>query len=993
MKQLAFTLLMLCSFLGFSQQISGTVSDAKSSELLIGATITNISNSQSTITDIDGMFSIKAVKGDKLTVVYIGYADQTVTVEGPGPIKILLGEDQVVLDQVVVVGYGTQRKVDVTGSTVSIKGDDLAKQPVMTATQALQGKAAGVQIISSGKPGSSPTVRVRGVGTAIAGTTALFVVDGILTDDISNINTADITSMDVLKDASATSIYGARGANGVIIITTKRGQAGVNSVNYNNFVGVRNATNLVEMANAAEYANYASAASGNIIDPGTYDTDWYDQILRVGFTQNHNLSISGGSERNRNFLGLGYLEDEGIVLNNKFKRLSVRLNSDYTLSKFVNVGLSASYAHTVNNDVNLGSAYNNAYRAAPTIASRVDGLYGNTSEYQNVGNPILDLNNNDNRLVGRRLQSSTYLEIKPIKGLTLRSSIGGDMGFNDVRRYSFKFLNDTRTFIKPGGNQRNPNSNLFVESNNGFRWVWDNIATYNLAKGKNNYTILAGTTAEAFNGSYVTASQQEVPEESSLWYIGTGNANTSTNGGGGDKWARNSYLSRFNFNHDDKYLLTTTMRADGSSRIAEANRWGYFPSFGLGWVISREGFFPQNTPFETVKLRASWGRVGNDRVPSDAFTATVTPNLAYPFGGGVATPGSAITQIKDPNLKWETTEELDFGIDYSLWAGKLYGEFGFYDKKSRDLLINVKIPAVAGDADGVVLTNAASIRNTGFEAAINWRNNINNKSGYKVGVNATFNRNDVIGLNGGQPILDGGIGAGQQYTTRTDNGHPVGSFFVYQVLGVFQNEEEISSYKATNGQQIQPGVSVGTFKYQDVNDDGRIDDKDRVFVGSYQPKAYFGITGEYNYGPFDVSMDIYANVGNKIYNGKKALRLSVLDNVEKSTAFNRWFQGSGINDEPGANGGFLPASTYYIESGDFVRINNLTLAYNVPSGLRSRIKTNNIKLYVTGQNLFTFKKFSGFTPELSDDSPTRAGIELNAYPTTRTIAGGINIQF
>lgn len=973
--------------------IEGLVIDAETKESIIGATIMVQNTSSGTTTDMEGKFSISVPVGSILSISYIGYATQLVEVTEQRMYRIELVTEQFLLEQIVVVGYGSQRKADITGATVSVRGEELAKQPVLTATQALQGKVTGVQIISSGRPGSSPTVRIRGTGTALAGTSALFVVDGVLTDDISNINTADITNLDVLKDASSTAIYGARGANGVVIITTKKGVSGMTRINYNNTIGQRSASNLVTMANANEYANYASAASGTAVQAGGTSTDWYDEILRQAWTQNHNLSFSGGSEKMTHFLSLGYFEDEGIVLNNKFKRFSIRSNMDYKLNSKVNMGLTASYVNTNTRDVNIGTAYNNAYRAAPTIPGIQDGKYGNTSVIQNVGNPILDLNNNDNKLVQQRLQASGFLAYKPITGLTLRSSIGTDIGNPNDRRYNYQFNNDLTTFLASGGNQRNPNSSLHVRNENSLRWVWDNIVSYQKDIQKSSFTIMAGTTAEAFSSAWSLASRQNVPANKDLWYITTGNANTSTNDGGGDKWTRNSYLGRLNYNYNNKLLLTATLRADGSSRIAPDNRWGAFPSVGFGWLITNEPFMRDNRVFETLKFRTSWGRVGNDRVPSDAFTTTVKPNLAYPFGGGIATLGSAITQIKDPNLKWETTEEIDLGVDYALFQGRLYGEFGFYDKKSKDLLINVKVPSVTGDEDGVVLTNAASIQNTGFEIALNWRTTVNEKLNYKLGGNITLNKNKVIGLNGGQPILDGGVGGAQIYTTKTDNRYPVGSFNVLQVLGVFQNQEEIQAYVASNGMRIQENASPGDFKYQDSNDDGKIDDKDRVFVGSYQPKAYFGLNGELTYKAFNLSFDIYGNVGNYVYNGKKALRLSALDNVEASLAYGRWTPGSGIQSEPAANSGYLPASTYYVESGSFVRLNNVTWTYSLSPEILKRVRISGASIFLTAQNIFTLKKFTGFTPELPDDSPTRSGIETNAYPTTKTIAAGLNIAF
>lgn len=994
MKTLTSTLLLLLvGFVTVAQnKLTGKVSDEKTKEGIPGVSIAIKGTSQGATTDMNGQYSLTVSSNATLVISSVGYETKEVAYTGQATLNISLSEAANELAQVVVVGYGTQRKVDITGATSSIKGEDLAKQPVMTPTQAIQGKVAGVQIISSGRPGSSPNIRIRGTGTALAGTATLFVVDGVLTDDISNINTADITNVDILKDASSTAIYGSRGANGVVIITTKKGVSGKLSVNYNNQIGARQAANLVKMANATEYANYLSAASGRPIQAGTTSTDWYGQILRTAMMQNHNLSISGGSEKATHYLSLGYLTDEGIVINNIFKRFTARLNNDFTLHPKLKIGLMTSYANSRDQNVNLGAAYNNAYRAAPIIPAVENGLYGNTSLYQNVGNAVLDIKNNDDLTLNNRLQGAGYVEFKPLTFLTFRSSMGGDLIFSNQRVYNYQFNNDGTTFIQPGGNQRNPNSNLTSRQTNLFRWVWDNTVSFNKQWNDHTFGVMVGTTAEAYSMNTFSAYRRDVPAASNLWYINTGNANTSTNSGDGDKWARNSYISRANYNFKDKYLLTATLRADGSSRFPIQNRWGYFPSVGLGWVLSEESFMQGQHLFETLKIRASWGRVGNDRIDSDGYLVTVEPNLAYAFGGGTATLGSAITQIKDPNLKWETTEEMDLGLEFSAMNGRLQGEFGFYDKKSRNLLINVKVPSVTGDKDGVVLTNAASIRNTGLEAMLNWRDKISSTISYRIGANATFNKNSVIGLNGGQPILDGGIGAAQQYTTKTDNGQPVGSFYVLQVLGVFQTDDEISAYKNSKGQVIQPGASAGDFKYQDTNDDGRIDDADRVFAGSYQPKVFFGINLGFTYKSFDFSADAIGNLGNVVYNGKKAFRQALLDNVERSMAYGRWTRGSGIQTEPAANAGNLPASTYFIESGNFIRLNNVTLSYSLPAATLQKAHIGTARVFITAQNIFTLKKYTGFTPELPGD-PTRAGIELNAYPTTKTLAVGINVGF
>ncbi len=987
-------LMLLLSSSSYAQnekKISGKVTDTKG-ESIPGASVKIKNTTTGVATDIDGKFSLNVPNNATLVVTSVGYDNQEVILNSRSEVIIILKTNTKELQEVVVVGYGTQRKVDITGSTASVKGEELVKQPVLTATQAIQGKVAGVQIINSGQPGSSPIIRIRGTSTALAGTATLFVVDGVLTDDITNINTADIVNLDVLKDASSTAIYGSRGANGVIIITTKRGAIGDLKVNYTMNAGMRSAANLVKMANADEYANYVSAASGNIITSGATSTDWYGQILRNSWQQNHNLSLSGGSEKSTYFLSAGYLTDEGIVIGNKYNRYTVRANNDFKLTNKIKVGIISSYTTSTNQNVNLGGAYNDSYRAAPIIQSLVNGKYGNTSVYQNVGNPILDIQNGDDKTLDNRLIGTFYVEYKPVEWLTFRSGMGADWVNQNQRVYGKQFNNDTTTFITPGGNQRNPNSTLSNYSAKIFHWTWDNTVTFSKTFDKHSLTILAGTTAEQYTTSYLRAFRKDVPADPNLWYIGTGNANTSTNDGGGDKWARNSYIGRVNYNFNDKYLLTATIRADGSSRFPLGNRWGYFPSFGAGWIISNENFMQSQSVFETLKLRASWGRVGNDRIPSDAYTVTVTPNLAYPYSGGTATPGSAITEIKDPNLKWETTTETDFGIEFSALKGKLTGELGYYNKIARDLLINVKVPSVTGDADGQVLTNAASIQNIGFEGTLKWRGKINEAISYYIGGNITMNNNQVIGLNGGQPILDGGIGANQQYTTKTDNGQPVGSFYVLQVLGVFQNDGEIAAYKSTNGLVIQPSANVGDFRYQDTNGDGKIDDNDRVFVGSYQPKAYYGINMGISYKGIDVSLDAIGNTGNQVYNGKKAFRQGIQDNVESALAYTRWTPSNGSQTEPAANGGNLPASTYFVESGSFIRLNNVTVGYTLPKVLVQKLKIINIRIFVTAQNAFTYKKYTGFTPELPGN-PTSSGIELNAYPTTKTFAVGLNVGF
>jgi TonB-dependent starch-binding outer membrane protein SusC len=989
--------------------VSGTVSDSQTKETMPGATIVVKGTTNGTSTDINGKYTLQVA--DKTAVLmfsFIGYEDQQVTVGDQSVINIQLVAKKTLLNEVVVVGYGTQKRSDITGATANLKGSQLTVAPVLTATQAMQGKVSGVQVISSGSPGSSPQVRIRGTGTLLGGTQVLYVVDGVLTDDITNVNTSDIVDMNILKDASASAIYGSRGANGVIIITTKKGSNtdGKLNVNFNTYLGTRSAANLVKMANSDEYSNYYQAATGNVLPATDVNTDWYNTIMRTAFEQNYDLSISGGNQNTTYFFSGSYMDDEGILLENQFKRLTLRSNMDFTFSKYLKGGFQVSFANSINengfNNINIdpngniGGAYNDAYRAAPIIPSMVGDKYGNVSAYNGqVGNPLLDLENNKVKVINNRLQGSGYIDIMPFTGFTFHSSLGADMIFNKGTLYDYKFLNDESTFDIAGGNQLNPSSFLANKNVQSFKWIWDNYITYAKAFGKHDFKLMAGTTAEKYQNTWLYGSRKDVPADPDLWYLYNGLANSSQNDGLGDMWTRNSYMGRLNYNYADRYLLTATIRWDGSSRFPEQNRWGTFPSVGLAWNISNEGFMAEQQLFDVLRLRGSWGVVGNDQIPTGAFTTTVVPNMAYPFNGiaSSATNGSQINQIKDPNIKWESTAEYDFALEFGMLNDRLTGEINYYNKVVDNALININIPSTVGDADHQILTNAASIQNSGIEISLNWKNKTGSDFSYSIGGNVTFNTNTVVGLNGGEPIWGGGIGAAQGYTTYTNNDHVVGSFYVLHVLGVFQNDQEVLDYKDSNGKIIQPTAKPGEFKYLDKNNDGKIDDLDRDYAGSYQPVAFFGLNFTSNYKKLDFSIDFYGNAGNQVYNGKRAVRINGQDNIESELVYSRWNGTSNpTNSQPGANTGNLLASDYFIESGTFIRINNLTIGYTLPENLMNKIKIKSLRVYATSQNLFTYKLYSGFTAELPG-GPLDSGIELSTYPTTRTVALGLNLTF
>jgi TonB-dependent starch-binding outer membrane protein SusC len=979
-------------------QVTGKIT-GDNGEPLIGVSVTIVGTDRGTATDANGNFTIMAPPDGTLRLTYVGYLTQDIKINSQPEHNIQLKPSGNQLNEVVVVGYGVQKKVDVTGAVGHVKGEELSKQPVLTATQALQGKVAGVQITSSGQPGSLPQVTIRGAGSILGGANPLYVVDGIWTDDITNINTADILSMDVLKDASSASIYGVRGANGVILITTRQG-TGKMKVSYSGTAGMTQAAYIVPMANSAEYINYRENFSGLPVATTGYSTNWYNQVLRNAFYQNHNLSVSGGNSQDKYALSASYQTDEGIIIFNKYTRYTVRLNNEFNPTTFLKIGTTASFANQASQNVPTATITEDAYRAAPLVPAMLNGKFGNTSQFQNVGNPVLDAQNTNDLSHNNRLQGNVFVEIKPIRSLAIRSTFNEEATFGDDRAYTYQHPNDTTFFTTDGGTQGATRSVLTVSNSKYYFWVWSNTATYTQAFGLSKLSVLAGTEAQTNYNSSWSAFRYSVPPIPSEWYLQNGDQNFQFNNSSVTKYTTNSYFGRITYSYDDRFLFTGNFRADGSSVFAAQNRWGYFPGASIGWVLTHEKFMQAQKIFDYLKIRGGWGELGNSAIPADGAVQTVLSNIPYFFNSGTtatgATTGSIVPQIKDLNLKWEVTKEADLGFDYSVLAGRLTGEFDVYDKKATQALIYVLVPGTFGSqanpnstiSPGYVLDNAATIDNKGLEFSARWHDNINNKLSYFIGGNVSFNRNRVVNLNGGAPVFDGNING--FFTTETKAGYPIGAFFMRQATGVFQSLAQVASYVDKNGNQLQPGAQPGDLIYK-YNSNGSLD---TAFAGSYQPKLYVGISGGLTYKSFDFSIDLYSNIGNQVYNGKEQARVVITDNIEKSVATSFWTQQNKSNSQPAPNAGNLPASTYFLASGTFVRINNATLGYTVkPDVLAKQKVITSCRIFIDAQNPITLKKYGGFSSELPGSSPTNAGIELGTYPTTRTFAAGINIGF
>ncbi|MEO6683477.1 MAG: TonB-dependent receptor [Ginsengibacter sp.] len=932
-----------------------------------------------TITDDQGNFSLSVSKAEvTLAFSSLGYNSEEIVLNGRTSLRVTLtGSAAKQLEQVVVIGYGTQKKSDLTGANVSIKGADIANIPALTATQAIQGRVSGVQITSSGAPGSAPNVRIRGVGSILGGADPLYVVDGIITSDIRNINNSDILSIEVLKDASSTAIYGARAANGVLIITTKAGSKGRFSVNYDGYAGVKMLVNKVGMAEANLYTIYSNDAAGaNVITTAdiTGNTIWMDEITRPAILQNHNLSVSGGKNKYRYYLSGGYLNEQGVLEGNNYSRLTLRYNHELAATSKLKFGNNLSFSKYTSNNKPY-SVFTQAYLASPIYyAKNDDGTYGFT-ETSNVGNPLASLDFINDKSYGIRAGGSLWGEYKLTKDLSFRSSFGIDAEKNNGHNYA--------PVYKVSSTQKNEVSALTFTADSIFQWTWDNYFTYNKTFGDHDLTGTLGHTSERRNGWTNRATKRNVLNDENKWKLNfkdTVGAQQNFRDPIGNYFKRESFFVRVNYKYLDRYLINATFRRDANSNFSPNHRWGNFPSVGIGWLIHKENFMEKQTLFDVLKLRASFGLVGNDVVQAGAFDLKPTRNL-YSYFGTDYINGATITSIVDPNLQWEVTNEIDIGLEFSLLDGKLSGEMDYYHKKAKKALYT--IPLVDLGFGTNFTTNAADVLNSGFEFTLGWKDKINSHTNYSVGVNATFNKNVVENVGIGKALDFGSLNNGWT-STRTLVGQPIGSFWVFETDGIFQNASEISGYPHILNAQ------PGDFKIVDKNKDGIIDNQDRVFVGSYQPKIYGGFNASLNWKKLDFGLDIYGNFGNKIYNAKKGVRTGGNYNVEYDIAINRWQPGSNENTYPRAFNGVVPPMDYFIESGSFVRLNNVTVGYTINP--KSNLHIDRLRIYASAQNPVILTNYSGFTPELPGNQ-NEAGIELNIYPISATYMIGVNIQF
>ncbi|WP_129718160.1 TonB-dependent receptor [Pedobacter sp. SYP-B3415] len=990
-----FCLLSLNVAFAQNVTVQGRVTDAADGTALPGVSVVLKGTQTAVQSDANGNYSISAPGTGTLVFSFVGYASKEAAINAQTTLNITLTSSSQELEQVVVVGYGTQRKLDVTGSVATVKGEDITKQPSTNPISALQGRVAGVSIANNATPGASPQITIRGTGTIYGNTGVLYVVDGVWYDDISFLNPADVASISVLKDASSQSIYGIRAANGVVLVTTVRGKNGKPTINYNGTVGAQHVTNPVEMTNASEYAtavNEAYAIQGAAplfantnLGEGT---DWYDQVLRTAMINNHQLSVNGGTDKSSYNLSLGFLDQDGIISTNNFKRYTAKLSNDFQLMEALKVGYNVT--GTASRSANVpNSIFRALYTASPVVpVFKAPGAYGDPSDF-NLGNgsnvnPQATLDFNNSRTDRYRVTGNVFAELKFLKNFTFRTSFGGDFGQDDIRNY-------TPQYFATRGQNTNI-STLSVGRVATRNWIIENTLTYNNTWEDHNLTVLAGQTAQRFRSYTMTGTAQNVPfnRESDL-YLSLGNSAGRTIEDSGSLSTAASYFGRVNYSFKNKYLLNASLRADGASQFYGGNNlWGYFPSIGGGWVVSNEDFMKDQTIFSNLKLRASWGKVGNAGVPINPTTLTVTQIPALiAFYGGIQNTGASINTLVPPALFWERSAGLDVGLEMGFFEGKLNVEADYYSRKTEQAIFNIPILGSLGTSNSRLLGNQADFRNRGVELVATWADKTSTGFGYTISGNVGYNDNVVLNVtSGSNPIDAGGDGLNNAVLpTRTVVGQPIGSFYGYQVTGIIQTAAEAAASGIT-------GARPGDFRYADLNGDGRIDAKDKTFLGNPNPRFNYGLNTNFTYKNFDLTVDLQGVAGVELFNANLGNRFGN-ENYTKEFFDNRWTGGGSSNTYPStslAGGQNNQTNSFYVESGDYLRVRNLQLGYNLPSALVTKWKMQRLRVFANAQNAFNFFSYRGFTPEVGG-APTSTGVDFRVYPLYATYNIGLNVTF
>ena len=981
---------MLLPMCMFAQQITvqGVVKD-QTGETVIGASVMEKGTTNGTITGIDGDFSLNMSSNGTLVVSFVGYKTQEVQVKGQKQLQVVLSEDAEMLDEVVVIGYGTMKKSDLTGAVSSIGNKDIKDSPVSNLGQAIQGKISGVQIVDAGKPGDNVSIKIRGLGS-INNCDPLVVIDGVPTDlGLSSLNMADVERLDVLKDASATAIYGSRGANGVVMITTKRGTEGKGKLAVSANYSFQNATNVPSLLNAAQYAELSNdmmVNSGRNPNPEWANpselgagTDWMDELLRTGVMQNYTVSYSGGNEKSHYYVSGGFLDQSGIVKSVNYRRFTFQSNSDAQVLKW----LKFSNNITFSADTKKSGSYSigDALKALPIYpVKNEDGSWsgpdGNSEWYGSTRNPIGPTELNKSQTDGYNFLANLTAELTFTKWLKFKSTFGYDAKFWFMDNFTPKYD------WKPTPTEE---TSRYKSDNKSFTYLWDNYFLFDHTFAeKHRVGLMAGMSAQWNTHDYLNA-QKNVFMFDNVHEMDNGEEMYAI-GGNETEWALLSYMARVNYSYEDRYLLTATIRRDGSSRFGKKHRWGTFPSVSVAWRASQEKWFPKNDYVNDLKVRAGYGVTGSQAsVGYYSYLASYNTSV-YPFGISNGNQTALVSStLANPYIHWEEVAQTNIGFDASLFNSRVMFSFDAYLKETRDMLVKASIPITSGFEDTTTTyTNAGKVRNQGIEMSLHTIN-LTGELGWETNLTATYNKNKIKDLNSDVPYYINQIN--NSYVTMLAKDYPINVFYGYVTDGIFQNQSEVNTHA------VQPGAEPGDIRFRDLNNDGVINDSDRTVIGNPNPSWLFSMNNSLSYKGFELSVFLQGIAGNKIYNANN------IDNTGMAAAYNqttdvlkRW-QGEGTSNsmpravfgDPNQN---TRVSDRFVENGSYLRLKNITLSYTFPKQWLQKAQIENARLSLSCENVATITGYSGFDPEVGIN-----GIDQNRYPISRTFSLGLNFNF
>lgn len=971
--------------------VTGTITDDNGVPLP-GANIIEKGTTNGTQTDFDGNYSLNVGANAVLVVSYIGFVTQEIAVAGRTSISIQLVADAQALSEVVVVGYGTQSRATVSGAISTVGAEELGALPIATAEQALQGRAAGVTVTNAGSPGATPVIRVRGLGTP-GDNSPLYVIDGVQTGSLAGINPSDIESINILKDASTTAIYGSQGSNGVIMVTTKKGKAGKTQLNLNMYTGFQTNTERYDVLNTEQYLQYVLDAY-NIVpnrpEPGIFnnDTDWQDAIFQTGLMQNYELSASGGNENSRFLFSAGLLDQEGVLIETGFKRYSFRANSDYQIGK-LKIGESMSVAFSDRNPERGGgrSKIEHAIKAAPYLPiynpDNLGGFQGpsQSQDSQDAENAVRSQTLGYQQINTTAIIGSIFAELELIDGLTFKTQVGLD--YFTIKDNSFvPSFNDDNL----GGTHRQDQANITKNTSEGKTIIFTNSLNYIKTLGDvHNFEFLAlaekyqndFSNINGFSRNFLSNEIDQLSNTDATLVSGSSETN------------RQSYLGRLNYNYDSKYIISASLRRDGSSRFGANNRWGTFPSFSGGWNIAKEAFM-DDSAFSNLKLRGSWGKVGNDRIPNYQFTSAISTDFLYPQDG-VAVVGATGAGLANNNIKWEETTMTNIGLDLGLFNDQITASLEYYVNTSDDLLIGRALPTGLGFANSSFIENVGSVETKGFELTFGYHDYEGDFT-WNANLNLGTSTNELKSLGLAQEGFFGG-GFEAENISKSSVGEPLFYFFGKVMDGIYQTQAEVDAHLFADA----AGVAPGDIRFVDINGDGRVNADDKVKIGNPYPDFTLGLNLDANYKNFDFTMFITGVYGHDVYN------TNLYDLVGQPRLFNsgvavldRWTPTNPSNTIPRAAGSPVnnQTSTRFMEDGSYTRLKNLSIGYTLPNDIfGDDAMFSKLRLYISGQNLITITDYTGLDPEVANTNNTEFGIDRGNYPQPKSFLLGLQVTF